>query len=245
MNAATSRKPGHRSCAAARFSTTGPSPEAPTGYRSGKLGRSLRLVRDRPDSIGPENAPLGSKTGWQDDASLIQACRDGDEAAWKTLVERYQRLIYSIPAIYRLQTFDAEEVFQNVTMRLFENLHRLEKTESLGAWLVTVAHRECWGSCRRNQRSRAQEELEVETLSCDPPDVVRALHAVQSEHVLALALERMDPKSRELLTALYLEEPRPSNAEISRRLGRPMGSLGPTRSRCLEKLRRIYVELGG
>jgi DNA-directed RNA polymerase specialized sigma24 family protein len=79
----------------------------------------------------------------------------------------------------------------------------------------------------------------------DPPDVLRDLHLLECAHTLTLAMERLDEPCRGLLSALYVEDPVPSYQEISRRLDRPVGSLGPTRARCLDKLRKVYVEMGG
>jgi len=180
----------------------------------------------------------------RDDASLIRDCRNGDEGAWEELIARYRRLIYSIPvAAYRMASSDADEVFQSVVVTMLENLDRLRSAGNLRAWLLTVTRNECKNRLRRIRRFPHVEEQEADALTQDPPDVIEGLHRVDREHRLARALELLDPRSREFLTAFYLEEPRPSYAGIACRLGRPIGSLGPTRARCLEKLRRIYLQL--
>lgn len=180
------------------------------------------------------------------DERLIQACRKGDERAWKTLVDRYRRLVFSVPVgAYKMSKTEAEEIFQSVVVKLYENIHRLRKSRSLPAWLVVVTRNECRRFKRAARRWSPFDERHVPLLFYDPPDVVRTLHAVECEHHLALAFERLDLESRRLLSALYLEEPSPSYAEIAVRLGQPIGSLGPMRARGLKKLRRLYVELGG
>jgi RNA polymerase sigma factor (sigma-70 family) len=188
-----------------------------------------------------------SQTPPRDDDALIRACRAGDEHAWKMLVERYRRLIHSVLVVaYRLPEPEAEEVFQRVVVKLFENIGRLKSSGSLPAWLITVTRNECRRYLRLARRwSQPNDENEPHEPQDDPPDVVGALHTIDCEHRLALAFERLDEPSRTLLSALYLEEPAPSYTEIAMRLGRPIGSLGPTRARCLKKLRRIYLELGG
>ena len=180
------------------------------------------------------------------DECLIRACCKGDERAWKTLVDRYRRLVFSVPVgAYKMSESEAEEIFQSVVVKLYENIHRLREIRSLSAWLVVVTRNECRTFKRTARRWSPFDERHV-PLSCDdPPDVVRALHAAECEHHLALAFERLDQDSRRLLSALYLEEPSPSYAEIAGRLGRPIGSLGPMRARGLKKLRRFYLELGG
>ena len=187
------------------------------------------------------------QTSPRDDDALIRACRAGDEQAWKLIVERYRRLIHSVPVVAcRLPEADAEEIFQRVVVKLFENIGRLKSSGSLPAWLIAVTRNECRRYVRLARRwTDPVDENEPHGPRDDPPDVVGALHVIDCEHRLALAFERLDGPSRTLLSALYLEDPAPSYAEIASRLGRPIGSLGPTRSRCLKKLRRIYLELGG
>lgn len=186
---------------------------------------------------------LSSAKRWKDDTALVRACRQGDGAAWEALVRRYQRLIYSVPVSYRFSPDRADEIFQRVAVKLFEKLGQIKRTESLAAWLMTTTRRECQAFFSRERRWVAEDE--APTPVEEPPDVPAALDALQSEHLLSLAFERLDETCRRLLSALYLEETESSYEQISERLGRPVGSLGPTRSRCLAKLRKLYVELGG
>ena len=188
---------------------------------------------------------MSSERPVRDDASLVRACRMGDESAWRELIRRYRRLIYSIPVAYRLPHAEADEIFQSVTIKLYENLAKLRKVESLASWLAVTARRECVASLRSGRRFAAIEDSHADGSQQDAHDVTQELHQVECEHMLALAFEQMDEACRALLGALYLEEPTPSYDEIARRLSRPVGSLGPTRGRCLEKLRKIYVHLGG
>ena len=188
---------------------------------------------------------MASRGRWQSDATLIRACRAGDQSAWGRLIERYRRLVYSVPVAYRLAPADADEIFQRVALKLFENLARLRRAESLPAWLSVTTRRECKAFVRAGGRWEALEDANPRDLSEDPPDVAAALDAVHSEHALSLAFERLDESCRRLLSALYLEDPAPSYEQISSRLGRPVGSLGPTRARCLAKLRKLFLGMGG
>jgi RNA polymerase sigma factor (sigma-70 family) len=178
---------------------------------------------------------------WPGDAALIARCRAGDESAWETLIMRYRRLIYSIPAKYRIPSWAADNIFQQVALKLFEQLPRIRKVDNIAGWLATTTRRDCLLFLREQQR-RLESETEPDDLAVDPPDLAEALEDVRSRHALALAFERLDEPSRQLLSALYVEEPKPSYEEIARRLGRPIWSLGPTRRRCLDKLRKLYNE---
>jgi len=177
------------------------------------------------------------------DNELIGRCLRRDEAAWRELIQRYRRLIYSIPVAYR-QT-DPDEIFQAVAVKLFRNLGKLKKRESLGAWLTITARRECLAAKKRQQRSQSIEEHPEIEFAEDPPDVAQAIHDLECEHTLLSALEKLDTLCQALLRALYIEDPTPPYKEVADRLERPIGSLGPTRGRCLGKLREHYEELGG
>ncbi|MDQ7005769.1 MAG: sigma-70 family RNA polymerase sigma factor [Acidobacteriota bacterium] len=170
------------------------------------------------------------------DAALIRSCLAGDEEAWRSLVHRYRRLIYSIPVAHRLPADQADEVFQRVCLKLVENLSRLRKVESLASWLGTVTRRECTALLRRAARELPDPEEFLLQLEDASLDAEQGLAAIEQEHAVRLALEELDEPCRSLLEALYVEQPRPSYEEISRRLSRPVGSLGPTRARCLKKL---------
>jgi len=185
----------------------------------------------------------GGKKRWPTDTALVGACLSGDGAAWATLIHRHRRLIFSIPVAYRLTADDAEEIFQRVVVKLFKHLGRLKQSKALPAWLIVTTRRECQTWFREQRRT--ENETDLDALATEPVDVDRRIDAVRSEHTLSLALQKLDGPCRDLLSALYIEDPTPSYSEISGRLGRPVGSLGPTRSRCLKKLKSLFVGLGG
>lgn len=182
---------------------------------------------------------------WPTDRALVDRCLKGERSAWETLLERYRRLIYSVPVAYGLSPDAAGDIFQRVAVLVIENLHRVRRVESLPAWLLTTSRRECQAFLRGERRWRSMEELDSHDLSEDPPDVTGRLHELECEHALTLAFGRLGSPCRELLTALYFEDPTPGYEEISRRLSRPVGSLGPTRARCLKRLRKLYRALDG
>ena len=130
--------------------------------------------------------------------------------------------------------------------RLIRRYRRLVYADKIGAWLAMTTRRACWAWSRGDRRFEGFGEGEEETLPDEEPeDVAASLHQVECEHALQLAFRRLEEPCHGLLSALYLEDPRPSYEELSERLGRPIGSLGPTRARCLKKLERLYRQEGG
>ena len=179
------------------------------------------------------------------DPELIEACIKGDGQAWEALLVRYQRLIYSIPLRYGLPEHDANDVFQNVSLLLWENLERIRDRERLGAWLVITTRRECWRMLRRGgQNKTISDEMNlVENLAGGKHSEDEFLELERQSQVRA-AIGYLESPCRELLTLLFYVEPRPAYSEISKSLTLPEGSIGPTRSRCLEKMMKILENMG-
>ena len=141
-----------------------------------------------------------------------------------------------------LATFPVEEVTESDLEAYIAEMEAIHERGSKYATVVDVS------AARRPLTAKLRGRIEAwlsDEPAIDPPDVAGRLHRVECQHALALALERLEDLCRRLIAALYVEDPRPSYDEIARRLGRPIGSLGPTRARCLEKLRKKYVEQGG
>jgi RNA polymerase sigma factor (sigma-70 family) len=166
------------------------------------------------------------------DQQLLAACRAGDAAAWERLVHDYERLVHAIPLSYGLRREEAADIAQNVFITLLQSLDKIRDDEQLRYWLSTVARRQTWRSLDRSRREVVTGFL-PDAVADDPTnrwDRLEWLH----DGLLAL-----DEPCRELLFLLYLQGEPASYSEVSRRLGRPVGSIGPTRGRCLERLRRI------
>lgn len=188
-----------------------------------------------------------------DDAALIRSCLDGQGSAWRRLVRRYQSLVFAVARRARLDEHAAGDVLQTVFMRLYENLPRIRQPERLHAWIVTTAKRETLLALRHANRQVSLDELrdasagpDGDGAAWDPPaddplpDAV--LDELQQHHRLRRALERLDERCRELLTILFADdEDRLPYAALAERLGIPVGSLGPTRLRCLAKLRKLMA----
>lgn len=182
------------------------------------------------------------------DELLIERCRQGRQAAWATLVRRFQRLVHTVPRRAGLSEAQAADVFQATFARLFEHLHRLDDPSRVRAWLVTTARRE---TLRRLEESRRMVDLApaagpdgeggdpFERLVDPAPLPESMLAELQEQDRVRQALERLEPRSRQLLELLFIEDPTPSYAEIAARLSIPEGSIGPTRIRALAKLRTL------
>lgn len=176
------------------------------------------------------------------DPLLVRACLAGDDGAWNELVDRYGRLVYSIPRRLGLSEADAEDVFQNVFVTLLRSLGQLRDQTRLSAWLITTTRRETWRLGRTGAR-RAEDELD-ESLPADDPAALDDVLRWEREDGVRQAMLRLDGRCRELLTALFLEPATPSYEAVASRLGIPVGSIGPTRARCFKKLDAILRELG-
>jgi RNA polymerase sigma factor (sigma-70 family) len=178
---------------------------------------------------------------------LIQACRRGDAAAWETLVTRYQRLVYSIPRQAGLDEDRSAEVFQRVFEKLTAHLDRIEQPARLGAWLATTARREMWRLSQQESATQPladTDEAESNRLADSTPLPDEILLHLEEQHAVRLAVTTLDERCRRLLTLLFYRPDPPPYAEVAAALEMSEGSIGPTRSRCLQKLRRLLSNLG-
>ena len=170
---------------------------------------------------------------------LVTSARAGDNEAWDALVERYAPLIWSICRRYRLTEAEAADVGQNVWLYLVGQLDKLRDPAALAGWLVTTTQRECGRTLRTAHGPQAAgHELDLETIP-DKKTVTaeEGLLAAERHAALREAFTRLPPRYQQLLTFLMADPPVPY-AKISARLGIPVGAIGPTRGRCLNKLRR-------
>jgi RNA polymerase sigma factor (sigma-70 family) len=174
------------------------------------------------------------------DQDLIRHCRKGDVGAWRRLLARYERLVFSIPRRYGLSREDAADITQLTFTILFQSLDDLPEDSSLGAWLTTVARRHTWRLLDRNRREAAVERgnpsEDSTPLGNDSTEEVERWELTQW---LDYGLSLVGEPCRDLLSALYLEPEQPSYAQVAARLGMAVGSIGPTRIRCLKRLRQV------
>ena len=180
----------------------------------------------------------------RDDSGLIAACLKGDAAAWQTLVIRYQRLIYSIPLKARLSQDDAADIFQSVCLKLYEKLSTLREHDKITSWLITTTTRECWRMAARRRRETAGvSDSDDSDASNEIPDprllADQQRQALQERQLVRDAVEALPERCRELVTMLFYKKDELSYADIARQMEMPVASIGPTRARCLEKLKKL------
>lgn len=169
------------------------------------------------------------------DAVLLDRCRAGDASAWDVLVERYERLVYSVALRNGVDAEDAADITQTTFVALIDSLHRLEDDERLASWLMTVARRQAWRVRSLSRRAVPLEDAPERT----PGDPYADWDTQVAVHD---ALSTLGGTCRDLLMALYFDPEEPSYAEIAERLGRAIGGIGPLRGRCLDRLRTILSE---
>jgi RNA polymerase sigma factor (sigma-70 family) len=168
---------------------------------------------------------------------LVVRARAGDERAWGALVERYAPLIWSICRRHRLSDADAEDVGQVVWMRLVDQLDKVREPAALAGWLATTTRHECTRVLRTGRDTQSAGCL-PEGLPDERSEIAeQELLAAEQHAALREALAGLSPSGQRLIAMLTADPPTPY-AEISARLGIPVGSIGPTRARCLDRLRR-------
>lgn len=179
----------------------------------------------------------------QTDQRLLRACRSGDALAWQELLLVYERLVFSIPLNYGLSREDAADIAQLTFTALIESLDTLSDDSRLGAWLATVARRYTWRVLERGRRERTDADTPI-------PESATLLGSAASDPLerweviewLHRGLERLTERCRAVLAALYFAPDEPQYTEVAARLGMPVGSVGPTRARCLERLRLLLED---
>jgi RNA polymerase sigma factor (sigma-70 family) len=190
-----------------------------------------------------DKAPKKPAAAWND-AHLVRECLSGSEQAWSLLIEKYKALIYSIPVKYGLPPDEAADVFQSTCIELLTRLPQLREPGALPKWLMQVAHHQCYRWKRQSQRvvSRdAQPDLpEPET----PAIAETLVRQTQEEQMLREAMAELTPKCRQLIELLFFETPSRPYREVASELGLAVGSIGFTRQKCIDRLRRRLGELG-
>ena len=172
-----------------------------------------------------------------DIARLVRGAAEGDRQAWERLVDQYARLIWSITAEFRLAESDAADVAQTTWLRLLEHIDRIEYPDRVGSWLAATARNECLRSlAARKKVVLAHDEDVLTGVVASMPEVDERILADERDQVVREALSRL-PRRWQRLLELLMSDPPASYAEISDQLGVPVGSIGPTRGRCLAQLR--------
>jgi RNA polymerase sigma factor (sigma-70 family) len=185
------------------------------------------------------DAPKGTTV-----ASLVAGAAAGDRQATEALIERYSGLVWSIAWNYHLSAADAADVSQIVWLRLVENVGAIRQPESIGAWLGQVTRHECLRLLRRSGREvTTADDLDLDDRSHDDDVDLRLLRG-ERQAAVRQAFQCLPDRWRHLLEML-IDAPSASYEEVAEAVGMPIGSIGPTRQRCLERLRNapVLVEL--
>jgi RNA polymerase sigma factor (sigma-70 family) len=169
-------------------------------------------------------------------APMLHAASDGDQEAWQAIVARFERLVWATVRAHRLSSADAADVAQTVWLRLVENLDRIRDPHRLGAWLVTTARRECLRLIRLRSRELVTDSGSAFDLQVDDP-IEGQVITRERDRALLRALSAIDERCQLLLRLLSVPDA-PSYEELGAALDMPVGAIGPTRARCLDKLRR-------
>jgi RNA polymerase sigma factor (sigma-70 family) len=208
----------------------------------------VSTTRRRADSHGMQSALVGSSAatvpvkndGILDLTDLVRRASLGDRAAWEQLVDQYSRLIWAMTRDFRLAESDAADVVQATWLRLLEHINRIQYPERIGSWLATTARHECLRQLAGGKRVMPVED-DHEAFSGavgHQPDIDERLLAEERAQAVRAAMSTLPSRSQRLLE-LLMADPPASYTEISDQLGLPIGSIGPTRGRCLERLRLV------
>jgi RNA polymerase sigma factor (sigma-70 family) len=182
---------------------------------------------------GYENRPTGTET-----ADLVVLAAAGNQLAWEQLVDRYARLVWTVTRSFRLSDSDASDVSQTAWLRLLEHIDRIDPVR-VAAWLVVTTRRECLRVLALRKRVvLTYEDDTFEDLAGSQPDVDEELLAGERAEDVRRALQSLPDRSQQLIELLMADPPLPY-AVISETLGVPIGSIGPMRGRCLDKLRNL------
>ena len=183
------------------------------------------------------------RNAW-DDTRLVKECLAGNEEAWSLLIGKYKALIYSIPVKYGLPPQEAADVFQSTCMELLTRLPELREPRALPKWLMQVAHHQCY-RVKRQQQRLVSRDAESDLQEPETPAIAENLvQQTEEEQLLREAVGSLTPQCRRLVELLFFETPPRPYAEVAAELGLAVGSIGFTRQKCNERLRRNLDELG-
>jgi RNA polymerase sigma factor (sigma-70 family) len=176
-------------------------------------------------------------------AELVRAASKGDQRAWEGLIGRFGGLVWSVARAHGLSRADAADVSQTAWLRLVEHLHRIRDPERIGTWLASTARHEALRTLRRARRQLPvgdDAELDAQLERSGPPvdsPEARTLAAERSD-LLWRAFAALPPRCQTLLRVLMADPP-PNYQQVAVAMDMPIGSIGPTRGRCLERLRQL------
>lgn len=193
--------------------------------------------------------PVATKTrtkpsAGRDDTRLVKQCLSGSEEAWSLLIEKYKALIYSIPVKYGLPPHEAAEVFQATCVELLMRLPDLRAPRALPKWLMQVAHHQCY-RWKQQQHRLVSRDGDTDLPEPATPAIAESVvQQTQEEQLLREAMASLAAQCKRLVELLFFEIPPRPYAEVAAELGLALGSIGFTRQKCMDRLRRNLDELG-
>ncbi len=176
-------------------------------------------------------------------AAKVDAAAAGDQAAFDWLIDCYAGLVWSVIRAHGLRDPDAQDVFQTTWLRLVEHLHRLRDPRAVGGWLATTSRHESLRLLRNADRLRPAPDDHFDRLDDGDVAVEHDVVIEDRDRDLWAAVHDLGDRCRALLRVL-MADPAPSYEEVSAALDMPIGSIGPTRARCLEQLRALLQTRG-
>lgn len=181
--------------------------------------------------VGPRTlTPMSSEI-----RNLVAAADEGDQEAWNALVDRFAGLVWHVIRGFRLPNAVGEDIYQTTWLRAAEHLSRIRQPESIGGWLARTAKNECLRALRHRQREQLHSDPGL--VVADPAaSAERSTLDASRNEVLWGAFEKLPAKCQQLLRVLLVDPPLPYE-DVSELLDMPIGSIGPTRARCLQRLR--------
>jgi RNA polymerase sigma factor (sigma-70 family) len=196
------------------------------------------------ESVTPDRKYPDSSTTWHEAAELFRRFRDGETAALDDLVRLFTPVLWQVVRAYRLEHDQAEDVVQTTWLRLVRGHAKITDPQAISSWVIVSARREAWRVARQAKRVSAVED---DVLARQIPDAASAESQVvlsDSQRQLWDAVNALNERCRRLLRVVAFED-RPDYASLAKDLAMPVGSIGPTRGRCLTKLREALSAQGG
>ena len=178
------------------------------------------------------------------DRKLVSECLKGNEEAWSALIDKYKRLIYSIPVKYGFSPDEATDIFQAVCLELLSELSKLRKPEALPKWIIQITAHKCFHGKREKQRTDVTDPNDPAFEQSTPAQAERILREAEDEQKLRQVLAALPDRCQELIRMLFFEEPARPYAEVARALGIATGSVGFIRQRCLDRARKEFEKVG-
>ena len=194
--------------------------------------------------VSPSETDLSDSK--RSDAQIVEQCLSGDQEAWSVLLDKYRRLIHSIPMKYGASPDDAADIFQTVSLDLFSDLPKLREPATLRAWLIQVTSRKSlqWKEARQRRAEDDLSQIEFNLPDCliVPPTLLE-MEGAEEDQRLREAVARLPERFRQLIHMLFFDQPPRSYKEIAETLGLARGSIPFLRARCLKRLQQILVEM--